>query len=123
MTTITKDEVSKLTLEQQTAFAQLEFKRVLLKQKLLQNARGGTRSMDIVNGLFMGGAMALAMLSTFEPRLLQFAIFTTVALIGLRANELSRRIDAVLQLLESGQAKEDQVRQGEVSPELPELKG
>ena len=79
--------------------------------------------MDIVNGLLMGGAMGLAMLSTFEPRLLQFAIFAAVALIGLRANELSRRIDAVLQLLESGQTEEHQVRQQEVSPGLPELKG
>jgi len=104
MTTLTKGEVRKLTVEQQAAVAQLELKLIVSKQRLAQMARG-YRGMHLIGGTLMGVAMAIGMYSSIDPRALQFAIIATVFLVGVQAGGLNRRIDALLQLFEIDQAR------------------
>jgi len=99
MKTLSKDEVRKLTPEQQEAIGIMEAQRVRTRQQLVERARG-YRGMNLIVGLLMGVAMGLAIYSVVTPRALLFAIIAVTALVGLHAAGLNRRLDALMQLLE-----------------------
>jgi|SRR5579872_3918084 len=99
MTTLTKDEVRKLTPEQQEAVGIVEARRIWLRQQLLERARR-YRGMNVIAGLLMGAAGGLAVFSAAMPRALPFAIIAVTALVGFHAAGLNRRLDALMQLLD-----------------------
>jgi type IV secretory pathway TrbD component len=78
MTTLTKDEVRKLTPEQQVALGGMEVQRVQARQQLLKRAR---RGMSVSAGLLTGLAGGLTILSTAIPRALPFAIIAAIWLV------------------------------------------
>src|SRR6266567_8393555 len=99
MKTLSKDEVRKLTPEQQEVIGIVEAQRVRARQQLVDRARG-YRGMNVIVGLLMGVAMGFAIYSVVNPRALMFAIIAVAALVGFHAAGLNRRLDALTQLLE-----------------------
>lgn len=98
MNTFTKDMVRNLTPEQLEALGKSEADRLRLRQLLLERAR---RGMTVTAGLFAGLAGAIAMFGIPYPRVLPFAIIAVSGLATYYATRLHRRMDAVVELLES----------------------
>jgi predicted lipid-binding transport protein (Tim44 family) len=98
MKKLTRDEIERLTPEQQNALGALEVKRVEARQRLIESARGygGT---GLVAGLMIGAAMALVFYGIFEPRAVPLAIIPVITLIGFHAAGINRRLDALTELL------------------------
>jgi hypothetical protein len=96
--TLTKEQVQKLTPDQQVAVATMEAEHVRARQRLIERA-GPSKARDIVVGLLMGVAAGLAVLSTVIPRALPLSIITLVGLVGVITTGINRRLDALLQLL------------------------
>ena len=80
MKTLTKDEVRKLTPEQQEALGTVEAQRIRTRQQLLDRARG-YRGLKMIVALLMAVAMGLGIYSVANPRALVFAIIA-----GIKAN-------------------------------------
>lgn len=99
MKTLSKDDIGKLTPEQQEAIGSLEAQRIQMRQQLVERARR-YRGMNVLAGLLMGVALGLAILSVAIPRALPFAVIAVTALVGFHAAGLNRRLDALMQLLD-----------------------
>jgi len=99
MTTLSKEEVRKLTPKQQEAIGSVEAQRVRTRQQLVERARG-YRGMNVIGGLLMGVPMGLAIYSVVNARALLFAIIAVTALVGFHIAGLNRRLDALMQLLD-----------------------
>lgn len=97
---LARDEIQNLPQEQQEAFARLLLQRAESRQQLLKRARLG-RGTNVLGGLLMGLGGGLAILSTSMPRALPFAIIAVTALVAFHAAALNRRIDALMDLLET----------------------
>jgi len=109
MTTLSKEEVRKLTPEQQEAIGSVEAQRVRTRQQLVERARG-YRGMNVIGG--MGVPMGLAIYSIVNARALLFAIIAVTALVGFHIAGLNRRLDALMQLLDHDINREDIPRSG-----------
>ena len=97
MKTLTKEEVGKLTPEQQEALGSMEVQHIRSRQQLLARAR---RGMNVAIGLFTGLASGLAILGVAFPRVLPFAIIALVCLVTVHATRLNQRLDALLELFD-----------------------
>jgi hypothetical protein len=102
MTPLDKDDLQKLSPEQQMIMAQAAAQRLRTREDLWNQARV-VRGMDWIAGLGAGMAMGLAMLSVVYPKTLMFAIIALTALVNRHACGLNQRLDAVLKLLEAEQ--------------------
>ena len=99
MTTLTKDEVRKLTSGQQDAFGILKIQRLRSREQLLERARG-ERSMWLGEGLLAGLTGGLAILSVAIPQLLPLAILAVGSEVAFYASRSKRRMDAMMELLD-----------------------
>ena len=99
MKMLSRDEVQRLTPDQQLALANLEAEEVRLTCVLVNRARGGLGA-GLVAGLLMGTACGLAIYSNVEPRALQFAVIAAAALVGFQMASTNRRIDALMLLID-----------------------
>jgi|ERR1041385_6231324 hypothetical protein len=103
MSAFTRDQVQKLTPEQQEAFGTLEAQRIRSRQQLLQRAR--RNSMGVGTALLMGFVNALAGLCLSFPRALPVAIIAAIGFTAFLAGRLNRRIDMLMELLEQDMEK------------------
>ena len=85
MTILSRDQVRKLTPEQQDHLGGMKAQRIRSRQQLLERARGH-RGMDLGEGLWMGLAGGLAVLGTGIPLALPFAILAVVSLVTFHAS-------------------------------------
>ena len=105
MTTLTKDQIQKLSPEQQADVAVLELERARVRQRLLEQARS-CRGQTIVADVLVGFVMApLILLPGFRSSpigslLLLISIGSLWVGTVLRINLINRRIDALVKLLE-----------------------
>ena len=91
MTKLTKDQVRKLTPEQQEAWGDKELKRLQVRHELLERARRGMRvGAGLWTGLLTGLAGGLPILCVALPRALPFAIIAVVYLVNFHAILLHR---------------------------------
>jgi hypothetical protein len=98
--TLSKDEVRKLSPDQQDAFARMVVRYTQSRLQLLERARR-YRGMNVLGGLLTGLGCGLAILSTSMPRALPFAIFAVSSAVGFHAAGVNRRLDALIELLEA----------------------
>jgi hypothetical protein len=91
----TKDQVRKLTPEQQDVFGAAEVQRIRSRYQVLERAH---RGMTIGAGLLVALASGLAMLCIAIPRLLPLALIAVIALVTYHATRLHRRLDALAKL-------------------------
>ncbi len=105
MNPLTKDQIQKLTPEQQADMAALELERARVRQRLLEQARG-CRCQTIAADVLVGFVIApLILLPGFRSSpigslLLLISIGSLWVGTVLRINLINRRIDALLKLLE-----------------------
>jgi hypothetical protein len=104
MTTLSKDQVRKLTPEQQEALGAAEVHRIRSRQQLLERGR---RGMSPAAGLLTGLALGLAGLCIAIPRALPFAIIAVIGLVTFHATRLYRRLDALTELLDATDRSDD----------------
>jgi len=100
MTSLTKEQVRQLTPEQQELLGSLEAARIRRQQQLLTQARGyrgklivPVLAMMILLGLFYGGAHLIVLVVT--------SLLVVWMVIQFHVNGLNRRLDALLELLET----------------------
>jgi Flp pilus assembly protein TadB len=97
MTTLTKNEILRLTPEQQADVAKLELRRAQKRERLLKQAR---QSRYFI--LPSGGGLALAYgaaVFSGAPFWLQMIIFVMAMAILIQAVGINRRVDALMELL------------------------
>ena len=111
MSAFTRDQVRKLTPEQQEAIGTMEAQRIRSRQQLLERVRRD--SMGVGTALFMAFAMALAMLGIVFPRTLPVGIVAAVSFAAFLASRLNRRIDVLTQLLDQELEKGTKTNQGD----------
>ena len=105
MNTLTKDQIQKLTPEQQADVAVLELERARVRQRLLEQARS-RRGETIVAVLLPAFVMTpLMLLGSFRSSfigslLLVMSIGAVFVGTGIQINLINRRIDALIRLLE-----------------------
>ena len=105
MTTLTKDQIQKLSPEQRGAVAALELDRAKARQRLLDQARS-CRDQEIVTCVLVVCVMFLLMLlesfrsSFIGSLLLVMSIGAVFVGTGIQINLINRRIDALIRLLE-----------------------
>ena len=109
---LTKDQIRKLTPEQQEALGEAELQRSRSRQQLLERTRQ-SRGMNVTCGLLTGLAGGLAILSTAIPRVLPFAIIAVIALVGRYVTGLHRRLDASMELLDEDIKKTTKTEQSD----------
>jgi hypothetical protein len=95
--TLTKDQVRKLTTEQQEALAYMKIQRMRSRQQLLERA---CRGMGPAAAILAGLASGLAGLSIAFPRLVPVAITGVIALVTFLVDRIHRRLDALIELLD-----------------------
>ena len=105
MSRVTKDQIQKLSTEQQADVAVIELKRAKVRQGLLDQTRS-CRGQTIVSVLSVGSVtIPLMLLGSFRSSFIG-SLFLVISigslLVGtcLQINMINRRIDALLNLLE-----------------------
>jgi phage shock protein PspC (stress-responsive transcriptional regulator) len=99
MNALTKDQVQKLSPEQQAELARIEAEHVRARHEIVNKARRD-QGTDIPAGVVMGVAGGLAIYSTVEPKAFQFVWIAVIALVGHYAGKINRRLDALMELLD-----------------------
>lgn len=97
---LNKDQVRKLTLEQQEALGGVEAQRVRVRQKLVEDARR-YRGVHVVGIFLMCVAIGLAIFYSAQLGPLSYGIIAVACLAQFHALGLNRRIDALMKLLDS----------------------
>ena len=111
MSAFTKDQVRKLTPEQQEAIGSMEAERIRSRQQLLEQVRRD--SMGAGTALLMGFVSAIAMLGIVFPRVLPVAIIAAIGFAAFLAGRLTRRIDLLIRLLDQELEKGIKKAQGD----------
>jgi hypothetical protein len=96
MRLLTKDEVRKLTPEQQEILGDIEVQRMRSGGELMKRAR---RDLSISRALLTALVCGLAMFCISFPRLLPITIIVAVAVPMFHIDRVHRRLDAVMELL------------------------
>lgn len=99
MTTIPNEQVQELTHEQQDTVADVQLRLFKKRQKLLKQARGyrGYMVVPVALGLIFFCLFGYGS----DWRVLSFCIFTCFAAIQFHASGINRRMDALLELLDT----------------------
>lgn len=100
MNTLTKEQIRQLTPEQQEAIGTLEACRIKRQQQLLEYARGYRGKVVVPVGFFLV-ALSLYYFHAATPVLVVFGVFGFWALIQLHVTGINRRLDSLMELLES----------------------
>jgi len=107
MKTLTKDQLQKLTPEQQKDVAVLELQRERTRQRLLDHVRGyrGRIIADVLGAIVIGPLMFLPVFFSSTTNkvsllLISASIGFLWVLTALRSNLINRRIDALMELVE-----------------------
>jgi len=111
MNTLTKDQIRQLTPEQQEAIGTLEVRRIKKRQQLLQHARGyGGKQLVPVATLSILFVLGVGLMYYFQaPRWTWAALFVIFwwTLIQWQVNSINRRLNSLIELLESDKKTED----------------
>ncbi len=99
MNTLTKEQMQKLTPEQQEAFASMIASDTRSRQELLKQARQHGWWSRTAAGIFCVALITLAVYQVDNTRLLFGCIVLLVILMQIRVAELHQRLDTVLKLL------------------------
>jgi len=98
MRTLTKDEIQRLSFEQQADVAKLELRRAQKRERLLKQARQ-SRYFIFASGGGLAFAYGAAVLSG-APFWLQMSILVMVMAILIQAVGINRRLDGLMELLD-----------------------
>ena len=101
MNTLTKDQFQQLTSEQQETVASVELRRAQKRQQLLTQARC-YRGQNLVSGVIFSFVVCLASYNAVAGSYLpSLCIFALAPLIGFHADRINRRLDALIELLDT----------------------
>ena len=112
ITPLTREQVQKLTPEQQETIGSLEAQRIRMRQQLLERARC-YRGRGLIEGLLIAVVCGLAMYGLASPRALPFAVMALIFLVWFHVAGLNRRLDALMQLLDHDISQDSSRRSGE----------
>lgn len=97
MNTLTKDQIRRLTPEQQEAIALMEVTRIKKRQKLLACARGSRRALVVVPFMLVVFVFGVNYFKLSLPN----TLFLLAMCIWSVFTVINRRLDAMMELLES----------------------
>jgi hypothetical protein len=97
---LTKDQIEKLTPEQQAAIAKVEAQRLRTREELLRRTRL-YRGFHAVPTFFVLAAFVIMVRDSTKTILLPFCIIGLGTVIHFHAAGVNRRIDALLRLLDA----------------------
>lgn len=106
MNKLTKEEIQKLTAEQQETLAGMELQRLRKRQQLLKLA-GRYRGFYLVPLLLAGFAFVLIALRLEKTLVIACCIGAAFGCIQFHVNGLNRRLDALAELFASEQGMDD----------------
>jgi hypothetical protein len=100
MRTLTKDQMQKLTPEQQEAFASMVTSDFRWRQELLKLAHHRW-IYRIVAGIFFAASVGLAIFQSSKTPILSLCIVLLALLVQIHAMVVHQRLDALLKLLDA----------------------
>jgi len=100
MNTLTRDQIRQLTPEQQETIGTLEARRIKKRQQLLEYARG-YRGKVVVPAVFVVAALGFYYFRAPTPILVAVGVVGFWTLIHFHVTGINRRLDALMELLES----------------------
>lgn len=100
MKTLTKEQIEKLTPEQQEAVATVELSRARERQRLREQARSYLGRRWFPPLMWVGICALLLLRGGSQAVLAMLLVALTVVIIQFHANGLNRRLDALMELLE-----------------------
>ena len=103
MSTLTKEQIERLTPEQQQLLAAMELRRVANRERLLKLARGSKMRLG-VQGAYLAVVMAVVILLAMCSHLKAALVVAIASLVGAMSGQIiatDRRFDALLKLYET----------------------
>src|SRR5262245_10544398 len=99
MNTLSREQIQKLSPEEQVALADFEAQEVRVHQRLVSRA-GVSVPRDIFAGLLAGLAAGLAIYGLAQPKAIPFAIIVVIVFVGVHVKGIHNRLDALTQVLD-----------------------